>query len=604
MAAASIVAACALHATAHPQADDGAVVPSCIDGKCLSLAAQAPRTLREHVATRGWMPSEQSMAELEAISAGLGELGARLEGTCVWGIDQAGTAIDGRRWRELQRLLDADSRRLARRGEWAKAGDRIAAMLALSRAVGQLDRIDARALAASMAHVAAERARMLIDGGASPEAALRIVKACDALESDGMFRPREMLRLERVRWILRPVATAAARTPSKALVDSARAEPHALSDAALVASAESMTPAELEVQIRAGEAWFDALDAQCAGPDARAVAVELDARAARGEFGAWLGAVRPDMPWIIGEMDRARASVASARSRARMAAEGAGLATPALPEAAQAVSLVEPVSDLGSIPCSVGSVAVRRGDSVVRMPYRLVAPGSVRSGERYPLVVFLHGAGERGSDGASALRHFPDRMATPSMRERYPCFILAVQCPSGLRWMDADWSAATPPSSTAEPSVPMAGAIAALRRTVQDHPIDQARIYLTGLSMGGYGAWDLAARHPEWFAAAVPVCGGGDPSTAARLAALPIRAVHGVRDTVVPPVRTRAMVDAVRAAGGQVSYLEPDCGHDAWTVAYTPEGTLEWMFSQRRAQPASISPDGASGAVTVEPPAR
>lgn len=287
-----------------------------------------------------------------------------------------------------------------------------------------------------------------------------------------------------------------------------------------------------------------------------------------------------------------------------MAAEGAGLSTPALPEPAAAARMIEPVADLGSIPCAVGSVAVRRGESVVRMPYRLVAPATVRTGERYPLVVFLHGAGERGSDGVSALQHFADRMATPAMRVRFPCYILAVQCPSGLRWMDADWSSAAPPAFSPEPSVPMAAAIAALRRTVQDHAVDPSRIYLTGLSMGGYGAWDLAARHPEWFAAVVPVCGGGDPSTASRLSAVPIRAVHGARDAVVPPARTRAMVDAVRAAGGQVGFLEPDCGHDSWTVAYTPEGTLDWMFAQRRAQPASVGAADAGGAVSVEPAAR
>lgn len=579
-------------------------MPSCIDARWLSLAAQAPRTLREHAPTRGWMPSEQALAELDSVSGDLAGLGARIEGPCVWSIDQASTGVAAQPWRELQRLLDADSRRLARRGEWAMAADRIAAMLGLARVVGQVDRIDARALAASMAHAAAERVRTFIDGGASPEAALRIVKACDALEADGMFRPREMLRLERVRWILRPVATAAARTPSKALVDSARAEAHVISDAALIASAESMTPAELELQIRAGEAWFDALDARCAAPDARAAAVELDARAARGEFGGWLGAVRPDMPWIIGEMDRARASVASARSRARMAAEGAGLAAPAPPQPVPEVTAIEPIADLESIPCSVGSVAVRRGDSVVRMPYRLVAPASLRAGERCPLVLFLHGAGERGDDGASALKHFADRMATPAMRERYPCYILAVQCPSGLRWMDADWNAATAPTQSAQPSVPMVAAIAALRRTVQDHPVDASRIYLTGLSMGGYGAWDLAARHPEWFAAVVPVCGGGDPATGARLASVPIRAVHGARDAVVPPARTRAMVDAVRSAGGKVMLLEPDCGHDSWTVAYTPEGTLDWMFAQRRPQPASFGDEGAAGAASVEPAAR
>jgi len=590
-------------AWADVQADAAAPVPTCVTNGQIALVSRAPRTMREYAGTRGWTPGEDASAELEALSPELARLGTALAGACRWNVDQAATAVDPEPWRALQRLLDADSRRLVRTGQWDAATDRICAMLAVARAVGALDRLDARAAAASMAHAASERARQFIDRGAPAASALAIVTACDALDASALFDPCPMVRLERIRWILRAEASAAARVPSAALVESARGERHATVVAAALPSLESMTPAELEIQIRAGEPWFVALAARCGEMDARAAAVELDARAARGEHGAWLEAMRPDMPWAIGELERARGSVRSTRERARVAAAGAGLDVPA-PQMAPAVPstpAVTPIADLSTIPSSIGSVAVRRGDALMRLPYRLVEPAPIAEGATYPLVVFLHGAGERGEDGVSALRHFADRMATPEMRSRYPCFILAVQCPKEQRWVDADWSAATPPSFADRPTGPMDAVTAAIRTTVRSKPVDMSRIYVTGVSMGGYGTWDLAARHPEWFAAAVPVCGGGDPATAARLVGLPLRAVHGAQDGVVPPERTRAMVDAIRAAGGDADLLQPDVGHDAWTVAYTPAATLDWMFAQRRSQPAEIGPDSGDGGIAPVP---
>lgn len=592
------------HVAARHQDPSGAPVPTCISADQLALPARAPRTVREFAGTRAWTPSEAAETELEAISSELARLGAALAAPCRWGIDQAAVAVDAEPWRMMQRLLDADSRRLARTGQWQAATDRIVAMIAVAGIVGRLDRLDARVAAASMAHAAVERARQFIDAGAPAASALAIVRACDALDAGGMFDPCPMVRLEQIRWITRPEASAAARVPSAALVESARSERHAKVSASALPSLESMPPADLEVQIRAGEPWFSALAARCGESDMRAEAADLDARAARGEHGAWLEAVRPSMTWALGELERARASVRSVRERARVAASGAGLDVPAPPPVPGAgASAPEAPPDLSTIPCSIGSVAVRRGDSVMRMPYRLVAPATVEDGTAYPLVVFLHGAGERGDDGVSALRHFADRMATTAMRSRYPCFILAVQCPKEQRWVDADWSAATSPAFVERPTPAMDAVVAALRTTVRSRPVDMSRIYLTGVSMGGYGTWDLAARHPGWFAAAVPVCGGGDPSTGTRLAGLPVRAVHGLKDGVVPPERSRAMVQAIRAAGGTADIIEPDCGHDAWTVAYTPDGALDWMFAQRRAQPAELGPDSSDGGVAVEPPA-
>ena len=118
---------------------------------------------------------------------------------------------------------------------------------------------------------------------------------------------------------------------------------------------------------------------------------------------------------------------------------------------------------------------------------------------------------------------------------------------------------------------------------VAAEPIDPGRIYLTGLSMGGYGAWELAARIPERFAAVAPICGGGDEAQAAKLVGLPIWCFHGADDKVVPVERSRSMVAAIKAAGGEPKFSElPGVGHDSWTPAYRDGALLGWLFQQRR----------------------
>ena len=152
--------------------------------------------------------------------------------------------------------------------------------------------------------------------------------------------------------------------------------------------------------------------------------------------------------------------------------------------------------------------------------------------------------------------------------------------------MDAPWGDKRPKAMAADPSEMMQVALAALQlvRTEHKAEIDPSRIYLTGLSMGGYGTWELAMRHPDWFAAAAPICGGGDESRASILKSLPIWAFHGDQDTVVWPERSERMVAAVKVAGGQAKLsLLPGVGHDAWSPAYDlKSGLLDWLFSQRR----------------------
>jgi predicted peptidase len=216
--------------------------------------------------------------------------------------------------------------------------------------------------------------------------------------------------------------------------------------------------------------------------------------------------------------------------------------------------------------------------------YRLLRPESVEPGETYPLVLFLHGAGERGVDNAVQIKYLPTWLAEAENRRRYPCFLIAPQCRPDRPWVETprvfDRAAPRQP-----PGPQMQVVIDILDQVLATEPIDRRRLYLTGLSMGGFGSWDLGTRLAERWAAVAPICGGGDELYADRLVDVPVWAWHGAVDDVVPVARSRRMIDAIRAAGGQPKYTElAEVGHDSWTHAYRdPHGILEWIFAQRKA---------------------
>lgn len=220
------------------------------------------------------------------------------------------------------------------------------------------------------------------------------------------------------------------------------------------------------------------------------------------------------------------------------------------------------------------------------LPYRLFKPRGFdpRAEVKYPLVLSLHGAGERGTDNTKQVNH-ARVWAAPRLQAEHPCFVVAPQCPEDRRWVEVDWGAKSH-DQPEEPSIPMGlvlDLIPALRR---EFPIDASRIYVTGLSMGGYGTWDLLARRPDWFAAAVPICGGADTETARKIAGVPTWVFHGDADNVVPVSRSRRMVAALKAAGGAPKYTEfAGVGHNSWDAAYGDPALAPWLFSQRRRDP-------------------
>jgi len=215
--------------------------------------------------------------------------------------------------------------------------------------------------------------------------------------------------------------------------------------------------------------------------------------------------------------------------------------------------------------------------------YVLYVPRGYDAAQEWPLVVFLHGAGERGADGliqsdvgiGHAIRNNP---------ERFPCLVLMPQCPLEKFW-----------------DVMFADIEKMMEVTRKDYRIDPARITLTGLSMGGYGTWIWGPNKLDVFAALMPICGGGDPrdmkhlapdssvnrfgtveDRVPKLATVPIWAFHGKKDDVVPPFRTQQMVKKVKEAGGDVKYTEfPEDGHNSWDSAYGDPETIAWLLSRR-----------------------
>ena len=214
------------------------------------------------------------------------------------------------------------------------------------------------------------------------------------------------------------------------------------------------------------------------------------------------------------------------------------------------------------------------------LPYRFMKPEGCDAARKYPLVVFLHGAGERGTDNEKQLVHGVRPFV--ENRDKYPCFLIAPQCPDGQKWVEVDWSADTH-TQPKEPGEVGRLTLGLIETAIKELPVDSKRVYLTGLSMGGYGAWDLAARRPNLFAAIAPVCGGADEATAPKIKDLPVWAFHGAKDTVVKPARSRNMIAALEKAGGKPKYTEyPDVAHNSWDPAYKDPEFYRWLFAQKK----------------------
>jgi predicted peptidase len=216
----------------------------------------------------------------------------------------------------------------------------------------------------------------------------------------------------------------------------------------------------------------------------------------------------------------------------------------------------------------------------VRLNYLLFLPKDYGKNpqKRWPLILFLHGAGERGDDLELVKLHGIPKVV--EQREDFPFIAVSPQCP-----VDSWWSAHIEELD------------ALLNEVVASYAVDTDRLYLTGLSMGGYGTWHLAATYPQRFAALTPICGGGPwfagfPEKVSVLKDVPIWVFHGAQDDVVSLEESERMVDALRACGSSVRFtVYPDADHDSWTETYDNPELYEWFLQHTRRESGTASHD-------------
>jgi predicted peptidase len=223
----------------------------------------------------------------------------------------------------------------------------------------------------------------------------------------------------------------------------------------------------------------------------------------------------------------------------------------------------------------------RRVDYQLQLQYLLYLPEGYKADpeKRWPLMVFLHGSGERGTNLAKVAVHGPPKIV--KTKRDFPFILVSPQCPAGSIWSDE-------------------AVLALLDEIEEKYRVDQNRVYLTGLSMGGYGTWSIGLKNPERFAAIAPICGGGSildvllvaPGKQAALKRLPVWAFHGAKDNVVPLEQSEQMVSALKKAGNENTKLTvyPEAGHDSWTEAYDMQELYEWLLEQTREKKTSSRP--------------
>ena len=203
----------------------------------------------------------------------------------------------------------------------------------------------------------------------------------------------------------------------------------------------------------------------------------------------------------------------------------------------------------------------------VSCQYLLFLPeGYGEQKQDWPLILFLHGAGERGDDLEKVKVHGPPKIV--ESKKDFPFIVVSPQCPKDDWW-----------PKMADVLINL------LDDIVSRYNVDKERIYLTGLSMGGYGTWSLACEYPDQFAAIAPICGGGNPEKACNLKNVPIWVFHGAKDNAVPLKRSEEMVNAVKACGGDARLtVYSDVGHDSWTVTYNNEELYDWFLKHHKSK--------------------
>ena len=221
---------------------------------------------------------------------------------------------------------------------------------------------------------------------------------------------------------------------------------------------------------------------------------------------------------------------------------------------------------------------------------RVMYPNNFNPDQSYPLILFLHGAGERGNDNDKQLVHGASFFADSTNREQFPAVVIFPQCPEKDYWArietttDAQGKRSFFFKPKLEPTHAMTILLAYLDQLLQQKWTEQSRIYLGGLSMGGMGTFELLYRKPDVFAAAFPICGGGDPETTKIYAKkVPVWVFHGEVDAVVPIELSVKMVESLKNNGAEPRFtIYPEVNHNAWDYVFQEKDLLPWLFSNRK----------------------
>lgn len=220
------------------------------------------------------------------------------------------------------------------------------------------------------------------------------------------------------------------------------------------------------------------------------------------------------------------------------------------------------------------------------LPYRLFIPTNYDKKQNYPLVLILHGGGERGHDNIRQVTNVVKIFIEKDFQALYPSFILIPQCPKKEQWLNTTFK--RPPfNNYSQEKIPESNSMKMIIEIINylrsEFNIDESRLYVTGYSMGGSGTWDIISRYPNLFAAAVPVTGVSDPTKAKLITEVPIWAFHGDEDAITPIQVTKKMIEALRQNGNECKFTEyKKTGHNSWSKAYHEPELMKWLFSQRK----------------------
>lgn len=225
------------------------------------------------------------------------------------------------------------------------------------------------------------------------------------------------------------------------------------------------------------------------------------------------------------------------------------------------------------------------------LQYQILYPENFSEDKQYPVVLFLHGAGERGNDNTAQLIHGSALFLSDSVREKYPAIVIFPQCPKNGYWANVDVDRSSQPlklkfKNNKKPTEALSLVMQLMDETVAEKYIKKDQVYVMGLSMGGMGTFEIISRKPNMFAAAIPICGGADPQSATTYATkVPVWVFHGAKDDVVDPRYSIQMVMAILENGGFPQFtLFENANHNSWDPTFAQPGLLSWLFSKNKQQ--------------------